>query len=129
MLPAEKDYHVNEQELLAVIEAVCAFRCYVDGVHSTLIADHKPDTYVDPQPTMSWRQTRWSECIQRLKFTWEDRPGRSSVADPLSRNPAYRSGPTLLLYAQLSVTTRARTAPVRDAAKSAPPVTALQPTI
>ena len=127
MLPAEKNYHVTEQELLAVIEALRAFTCYVDGAHFTLITDHKPNTYLDTQPTMSRCQTRWSEYLQRFNFTWEYRPGRTNVADPLSRNPAYRPGPTLALHAlhaQLNVITRACTAPVCDAAKSTPPVTA-----
>ena len=88
MLPAEKNYHDTEQELLAVIEAVRAFRCYVDGVQFTLITDHKSNTHLDTQLTMPRRQTRWSEYLQRFIFTWEHRPGRTNVADPLSRNPS-----------------------------------------
>ena len=67
----EKNYHVTEQKLLAVIEALGAFRCHIDGVHFDLITDHKPNTYLDTQPTMSRRQTRWSEHLQRFNFTWE----------------------------------------------------------
>ena len=81
-LPAEKNYHVFEQELLAVFEALRVFRCYLDGVHCTLITDHKPNTYLDTQPTMSRHQTRWTEYLQRSNFTWECRSGRTNVADP-----------------------------------------------
>ena len=129
MVPAEKNYHVTEQELLAVIEALRAFRCYVDGVHFNLITDHKPNTYLDTQPNMSRRQTRWSEYLQRFNFTWEYRPDVTNVADPLSRNPSYRPIPSLLLHAlhaQLNVSTRARTAPAREAAKAAESGPALQ---
>ena len=76
----------------------------------------------------SRRQTPWSEYLQCFNFTWEYRPGRTNVADPLSRNPSNRPVPSLLLHAlhaQLNVSTRARTAPVREAAKAAAPGPAL----
>ena len=129
MLPAEKNYHVTEQELLPVIEALRSFRYYVDGVHFNLITDHKPNTYLDTQPAMSRRQTRWSEYLQRFNFTWEYRPGRTNVADPLGCNPSYGPVFSLLLHAlhaQLNVSTPARTAPAREAAKAAAPGPALQ---
>ena len=69
MVPAEQNYHITEQELLAVMEALKAFRCYVDGIPFNLITDHKPNTFLDSQPTLSRRQTRWSEYLQRFNFT------------------------------------------------------------
>ena len=88
-VPAEQNYHMTEQELLAVIEALKAFRCNVDDIHIpfNLVTDHKPNTFLDTQPTLSRRQTRWTEYPQRFNFIWEYRPGRSNVADPLSHNP------------------------------------------
>ena len=47
-----------EQELLAVLEALKAFRCYVDGIPFNLVTNRKPDTFLDTQPTLSRRQTR-----------------------------------------------------------------------
>ena len=35
MVPAEQNYHITEQELLAVIDALKAFLCYVDGIPLT----------------------------------------------------------------------------------------------
>ncbi len=125
MVPAEQNYHITEQELLAVIEASKAFRCYVDGIPFNLVTDHKPNTFLDTQPTLSRRQTRWSEYLQRFNFTWEYRPGRTNVADPLSRNPSYRPATSLVahaLRAQLCVTTRSKTAPT----PVTPPEPALQ---
>jgi len=111
MVPAERNYHVTEQELLAVIDALKAFRCYVDGVPFTLVTDHKPNTFLTTQPTLSRRQTRWSEHLQRFNFTWEYRPGRTNVADPLSRNPSYRPAAVLhALRAKLNMTSRRQTA-------------------
>ena len=116
MVPAETNYHITEQELLAVIDALKAFRCYVDGVHFNLITDHKPNTFLDTQPTLSKRQTRWTEYLQRFNFTWQYRPGRTDVTDPLSRNPSYRTALLTAVvekaYKRLFVSTRSRTAKV-----------------
>ena len=49
MIPAERNYH----NLLAVVEALKTFRSDVDGVHSNLITDHKPNTFLDTQPNLS----------------------------------------------------------------------------
>ena len=99
MVPAEQDYHVTEQELLADIEALKAFRCYVDGTPFNLVTGHKPNTFFDPQPTLSRRQTRWSEYLQHFNFTWEYRPGKTNAAHPLSRNPGYCPDPSLVAHA------------------------------
>lgn len=52
---------------------------------------------------LSRRQTRWSEELQRYHFEWVYRPGKQNVADPLSRNPAYKQSPSVL-----AVMTRSR---------------------
>ena len=107
MVPAEQNHHFTEQELLAVIEALKAFRCYVDGIPFDLVTDHKPNIFLGTQPMLSRDQTRWSEYLQRFNFTWEYRPGRTNVADPLSCDPAYRPATSLVahaLRAQLCVT-------------------------
>ena len=89
MVPAEQNYSITEQELFAVMEALKAFCCYIDGIPFNLITDHKLNTFLDTQPTLSRRQTCWSEYLQRFNFTWIYRPGRTNVADPLSRNPSF----------------------------------------
>ena len=44
-----------------------------------------------PTLSLSPRQTRWAERLSRFQFTWEYRPGRVNVADPLSRHPAFEA--------------------------------------
>ena len=51
MVPAEQDYHITEQELLADIKALKAFWCYIDGTPFNLFSGHKPNTFLDAQPT------------------------------------------------------------------------------
>ena len=129
LVPAEQNYHITEQELLAVIEALKAFRCYVDGIPFNLVTDHKPNTFLDTQLTLSRRQTRWSEYLPRFNFTWEYRPGRTNVAGPLSRNPSYRPATSLVahaLRARRCVTTRSKATPMPAATPVTPPEPALQ---
>lgn len=103
MTDPERNYVNHEQELLAAISALKVFRCYLLGNHFDLITDNKPNTYLDTQPTLSRRQARWSEYLQRFHFTWVHKPGKFNVADPLSRNPSYKAA-----SAVLAVTTRKR---------------------
>jgi hypothetical protein len=57
----------------------------LEGSDFTAVTDHCPNTFFDTQVNLSRRQARWSEFLSRLKFDWEFRPGRTNVADPLSR--------------------------------------------
>ena len=88
---AERNYGVGEQELLAVVHAMRTWRCYLEGVNAdmfTVVTDHNPLTYLQTQNTLSRRQVRWSEYLQMFTYKWLYRPGKSNIADPLSRNPA-----------------------------------------
>ena len=92
--PAECNYGVGEQELLAVVDATVAWRCYLEGVNSdmlTVVTDHYPLTYLQSQSVLSRRQTRWSEYLQMFTFEWHYRPGRYNVAGPL-RSPGLPLG-------------------------------------
>ena len=88
-IPAERNYPVTEQELLGVVHALKVWRCYLEGSKFTVITDHKPNTFLGTQPTLSRRQVGWSEYLQQFDFTWEYRPGKTNVADHLSRHPGF----------------------------------------
>ena len=86
MAPAELNYTVSEQELLAVVYALRTWRCYLEGCTGlTIITDHKPNSYINAQEVLSRRQSRWSEFLSRFDYTLVYRPGRTNVAYPLSR--------------------------------------------
>jgi len=111
-IPAEKNYTTGEQELLGVVNALKEWRCYLEGPVVTLVTDHHPLIYLQTQANLSRRQTRWLEFLQRFHLQWEYRPGRTNVADPLSRNPRLR-----YMHAQalLNAVTRAKADnPLRD---------------
>ena len=104
-MPAEQHHHITEQELLAVMEALKVLAATLMAFPFNLITDHKPNIFLDTQPTLSKRQTRWSEYLLRFNFTWVYRSGRTNVADPLNRKPSFRP------VAAAAVTTRSRSAP------------------
>ena len=82
---AQLNYTTGEQELLAVVHAMRAWHRYLEGMEFTMVTEHCPLTYLQTQPSLSRRQTRWSEYLQAFRLRWQHRPGRYNVADPLSR--------------------------------------------
>ena len=107
--PAEKNYTTTEQELLALIHACRAWRCYLESDKPvTLVTDHHPLTFLKTQPLLSRRQARWLIELQRFHFEITYIPGASNtVADALSRSPHLSEGtePTDP-FAELNVITR-----------------------
>jgi hypothetical protein len=89
LTPAEKNYGVGEQELLAVVHALTVWRCYLEGgAHPVQIfTDHAPNTFLPTKTNLSRRQARWSEYLQRFDLDWVYKPGRVNRADALSRSP------------------------------------------
>lgn len=83
---AEVNYAVHEKELLAVIQALKEWRCFLDGQHFTVLTDHKSLVYLQSQPHLSNRQVRWLEFLSLFNFTIQYKPGKTNlVADALSR--------------------------------------------
>lgn len=88
MSGAERKYPVHEQELLAIISALKDWRCYLHSsdqpVH--IITDHRSLTFINTQPHLSARQTRWVEFLQDFNFIVSYQKGtENEVADALSR--------------------------------------------
>ena len=89
---AELNYTVTEKEMLAVVHALRVWRCYLEGAQFTVFTDHVSNTYFQTQPSLSRRQARWSEFLQRFGvFGWEYLKGERNVADALSRGDATAS--------------------------------------
>ena len=86
--PAERNYPVHEQELLAVVHAVKTFRHYLEGCKSfTLFTDHRSLIYFLNQKDLSRRQARWAMDLATYQpnLKIEYKPGPQNQADFLSR--------------------------------------------
>jgi len=84
LTPAE-EHITKERELLAVIHALTVWRCYLADSKFTICSDHIPLQYWRTKPSLSHKEVRWSQFIERFDYTWEYRQGKLNAADPLSR--------------------------------------------
>jgi hypothetical protein len=92
MGPAQRNYAVHEWELLAIVEALRAWRCYLYGsTHPVeIFTDHHSLQYINTQPNLSARQCRWVELLQDYTFKIRHIHGdRNVAADALSRRSDY----------------------------------------
>ena len=85
--PAQQNYTVTDRELMAVVEALKHWRCYLGDKLFTVITDHSPLTHFSTKKELHGRQARWAETLAMYSFNWQYRPGRTNVADPFSRHP------------------------------------------
>jgi len=87
---AERGYPTHDKEMAAVVHCLRTWRCYIEGVQTTVVTDHHSLIYFMNQPKLSRRQVRWMELMQEygsdLKFQFLN--GRANIAaDALSRRP------------------------------------------
>lgn len=90
--PAEMNYEIHDKELLAIVEALKAWRRYVEGTEEPvrIITDHQPLTYFQTKRMLSRRQARWNEVLSEVNYKIEYRSGKKSTKpDALSRRPDY----------------------------------------
>jgi hypothetical protein len=94
MNAAQRNYSVHEWELLAVIEALKAWRCYLYGAATPIeiYTDHHSLQWINTQPNLSARQCRWVEQLQDYTFKVQYLSGdKNVVADALSRRSDYEA--------------------------------------
>jgi transposase InsO family protein len=86
---AEFNYTTTEQELLAVVHSLKVFRPYIQSKFQTQIfTDHRALEWLLSKQDVSRREARWLEEISRYNLKLSYIPGRTNVADPVSRVPA-----------------------------------------
>ena len=87
MNSAERNYPVHEQEMLAIVMALRAWRCYVEGTPFTVNSDHHTLQRLQSQPILSRRQARWMVELAKYDTKIKYVPGDKNRADALSRRP------------------------------------------
>ncbi|XP_046746420.1 uncharacterized protein K02A2.6-like [Diprion similis] len=82
----EKRYSQTEKEALALVWACEKFHLYLYGSEFDLITDHKPlEVIFGPRSKPCARIERWVLRLLTYKYRVIYKPGRSNIADPLSR--------------------------------------------
>uniref|UniRef100_A0A7I4YM38 RNA-directed DNA polymerase n=1 Tax=Haemonchus contortus TaxID=6289 RepID=A0A7I4YM38_HAECO len=83
---AERNYHITDQEALAVMYALKKFHYFVYGVRTVVRTDHAPLKTLFKRANVSPRILRWALEIQRYDVVIEYIKGTANaVADALSR--------------------------------------------
>lgn len=82
----ERKYAQTEKEALALIWSVERFHYYLFGRTFELVTDHKAlETLFAPKSKPCARLERWVMRLMSYKFTVIYKPGKTNIADPLSR--------------------------------------------
>jgi hypothetical protein len=86
----ERNYSVSDKELLAVKHALVIWRHYLLHRQFTVITDHRPNVTLQTCKSLadaSGRRARWAELMQQYNIDWQYQPGKTNIADALSRSP------------------------------------------
>lgn len=89
---AETRYATHERELLAIIQALQTWRCYLSGRPFKVSTDHQPLKHLHTQPHLSDRQKRWLDFLAEFDMEIKYKPGKENVvADALSRRSDHQT--------------------------------------
>ena len=103
---AQRNYPVHEWELLAIIEAIKAWRCFLYGAAAPIdiFTDHHSLQWINTQPNLSARQSRWVEQLQDYSFKVQHVKGaENEAADALSRRADHEAAHAAEAEARLRV--------------------------
>jgi len=88
LTPPERNYHIHDTELLAVVEGLEHWRHYFiySDFPTVVMTDHKNLEYFSQKRALSDRQIRYSERLSKFNVKLGYRPGvQNGAADALSR--------------------------------------------
>lgn len=86
--PAERRWHVNEQECLALVWSISHFRAYLEEKPFSVKTDSRCLTWLHRFKDSRAKLTRWALLLQEFAFTIEHVRGRDNqLPDLLSRMP------------------------------------------
>ena len=114
--PAERNWEVYDQELLAIVYAFKSWRHYLEGAqHTTQVyTDHNNLRGIRDIQKLNPRQARWAMFLSGFDFDMFHRPGAKNPADGPSRRPDYFTENTQVhvllptLQAKLAIVQNAR---------------------
>ncbi|KAF8751566.1 dna rna polymerase [Rhizoctonia solani] len=77
--PAQQNYPVHKQELLAIVESLKWFKNLLHGVRFTVKTNRQGLTFLMSQKGMSPRQARWFDTLSQFDFEIEHIPGKTNT--------------------------------------------------
>ena len=89
--PAERNYTINDKELLAIVDMFRRWRNWLSGTVEpvTVCTDHRNLTYFMGRHRLTPRHARWAVDLAEYNFKIQHVPHTQNLgADALSRNPA-----------------------------------------
>ncbi|PQM43474.1 hypothetical protein VC83_09660 [Pseudogymnoascus destructans] len=89
--PAELNYEVHDQELLAIVRSFEQWRHYLEGSQHPIevLTDHNNLKYFMETTALTRRQARWAQALSAYDFQISYRAGKTNPADGPSRRPDY----------------------------------------
>ncbi len=97
MTPAERNYTVGDQEMLAIVMSCRHWRHYLEGARYpvTVLTDYHNLQRFMSTKALTGRQARWWETLSGYDLDIVYRAGKKNPADAPSRRPDYMLGATL----------------------------------
>ncbi|GMF68535.1 unnamed protein product [Phytophthora fragariaefolia] len=109
MKPAELNYPVREQELLAIMHALRVWSVYLLDRPFTVETDHKSIETILTQKTTNRRVARWFNELAEFQPQFKWIPGESNqVSDAMSRNPLFEHNAAQVRLSELIEAARNR---------------------
>ena len=93
----EKNYHIHDLELAAVVFALKIWRHYLYGVHCEVFTDHRSLQYIFNQRDLNLSQRRWLELLKDYDMTILYHPGKANVVADALRRKAVNMGSLAML--------------------------------
>jgi hypothetical protein len=92
MAPAERNYMVGDQQMLAIIISCRHWRHYLKGTchHAMVLTDHHNLQKFMSTKTLTPRQAQWWETLFSYSLDKQYRTRKTNPAEAPSRRPDYR---------------------------------------